>query len=151
MQHINNVVSFMQQAGQNTPEKITEPSKADRLLRAKLILEEAFELINDGLGVEVSMQEYILEPQKLEYRTVQEPDIVAAMDGAVDLLWVGVTGTSIIFGCDLEPLIEEVDRSNLSKFIDGYRREDGKWQKGPSYSPADIKGKLRDRVHETKL
>ena len=43
------------------------------------------------------------------------------------------------YGIDMEPIHEEIQRSNMSKFIDGHLREDGKWVKGPSYSPADIK------------
>ena len=43
--HVDGIVSFMQKAGQATPEKLTIPNEADRILRAKLIIEEAFELI----------------------------------------------------------------------------------------------------------
>jgi len=140
----NDVRNFMQNAGQKTPAVLTNPSKDERILRAKLILEEAMELIERGLGVEVSVNEYILNSNKLSYKTVSEPDIVEAMDGAADLMWVGVAGVAVVFGCNLEPVLQEVSRSNNSKFIDGYRREDGKWIKGPSYSPADIKSVLED-------
>jgi predicted HAD superfamily Cof-like phosphohydrolase len=138
------VQNFMEKAGQNPPSKITVPNKDSRILRAKLIMEEAMELIERGLGIEVSLNEYILESNKLTYKTVSEPNIVEAMDGAADLMWVGVAGVAVVFGCNLEPILQEVSRSNNSKFIDGYRREDGKWQKGPSYSPADIKSVLED-------
>ena len=139
--HVRN---FMQKAGQKTPTVLTNPSKDERILRAKLILEEAMELIERGLGIEVSLNEYILESSKLAYKIVSEPDVVEAMDGAADLMWVGVAGVAVVFGCNLEPVLQEVSRSNNSKFIDGYRREDGKWQKGPSYSPADIKSILEN-------
>ena len=143
LKHIDNVKEFMNLASQDVPATLTIPSESDRKLRAKLILEEAFELIEKGLGVEVSIPngaDY-LDVEQLEYQCVMEVDPVEAMDGAVDTLWVGVTGVAAIFGLTdkLEACIAEVDRSNLSKFIDGYRREDGKWQKGPSYSPADLK------------
>lgn len=40
----------------------------------------------------------------------------------------------------LQMLFDEVHDSNMSKFIDGHRDEStGKWIKGPSYRPADIK------------
>ena len=140
----NDVRNFMEKAGQNPPSKIATPNKDARILRAKLIMEEAMELIERGLGIEVSLNEYILESNKLTYKTVSEPDIVEAMDGAADLMWVGVAGVAVVFGCNLEPVLQEVSRSNNSKFIDGHRREDGKWQKGPSYSPADIKSVLEN-------
>ncbi len=138
------VRDFMQKAGQKTPTVLTNPSEDERILRAKLILEEAMELIERGLGIEVSLNEYILESSRLAYKVVSEPDVVEAMDGAADLMWVGVAGVAVVFGCNLEPVLQEVSRSNNSKFIDGHRREDGKWQKGPSYSPADIKSILEN-------
>jgi hypothetical protein len=87
-----------------------------------------------------------LNPNDFSYIITGEADPVESMDGAADLYWVGVGGVSIVFGADLNSVLDEVDRSNQSKFIDGHRREDGKWQKGKSYSPADIKSVLRDRV-----
>ena len=141
--HIENVKEFMRLASQEVPTTLTIPSESDRKLRAKLILEEAFELIEKGLGVEVSLPTGYdwLNVEGLQYRCVGDVDPVEAIDGAVDTLWVGVTGVAAIFGLTskLEECIAEVDRSNLSKFIDGHRRDDGKWVKGPSYSPADIK------------
>lgn len=144
--HVDGIVSFMQKAGQATPEKLTIPSEQDRILRAKLILEEVFELINEGLGIGVANFGHFLKPDDFNYVITGEADPVESLDGACDLFWTGVGGVAIIFGVDLEPVLDEVDRSNQSKFIDGHRREDGKWIKGPSYSQADIKSVLRDRV-----
>jgi predicted HAD superfamily Cof-like phosphohydrolase len=137
--HVENVKTFMTKAGQNVPKEMTTPSEADLKLRASLVMEEAMELVTKGLGLSVKF-----DGEKFSFEKVAEPDIVEAMDAAADIMWVGVTGVSIIFGADIVPVLEEVDRSNLSKFIDGYRRDDGKWVKGPSYSPADIKGVLKD-------
>jgi predicted HAD superfamily Cof-like phosphohydrolase len=143
LSHIANVKEFMRLASQDVPATLTQPSEADRQLRARLIIEEAFELIEKGLGIEVSMPagtDY-LDIERFQYNCISEPDPVEAMDGAVDSLWITTTGVAAIFGLTdkLEACIEEVDRSNLSKFIDGHRREDGKWVKGPSYSPADLR------------
>ena len=146
LKHIQNVKDFMNLASQDVPDTLTIPSKEDRKLRANLILEEAFELIEKGLGIRVEVYSHAFGWEKIEanefnLNCVADPDPVEAIDGAVDTLWVGVTGVAAIFGLTnkLEECIAEVDRSNLSKFIDGHRREDGKWQKGKSYSPADIK------------
>lgn len=146
MNHVDGIVSFMQKAGQATPEKLTVPSEQDRILRAKLIIEEAFELINKGLGIEVSNFRHFLKPDDFGYIITGEADPIESMDGAADLYWVGVGGVSVIFGAHLDSVLDEVDRSNQSKFIDGFRKENGKWNKGKSYSPADIKSVLKDRV-----
>ena len=53
-----------------------------------------------------------------------------------DLLYV-VYGTAVSYGIDMEPVFREVHRSNLSK-VGGYKREDGKWVKPASYSPASV-------------
>ncbi|HEY5626419.1 MAG TPA: MazG nucleotide pyrophosphohydrolase domain-containing protein, partial [Nitrospira sp.] len=53
-----------------------------------------------------------------------------------DLLYV-VYGTAVSYGIDMEPVFREVHRSNMSK-VGGYKREDGKWVKPASYSPARI-------------
>jgi predicted HAD superfamily Cof-like phosphohydrolase len=37
----------------------------------------------------------------------------------------------------MEPVFQEVHRSNMSK-VGGYKREDGKWVKPPTYSPASL-------------
>ena len=53
-----------------------------------------------------------------------------------DLLYV-VYGTAISYGIDMEPVFQEVQRSNMSK-VGGYKRKDGKWVKPATYSPANI-------------
>ncbi len=62
-----------------------------------------------------------------------------------DLLYV-VYGTAVAFGIDMEPVFREVQRSNMSK-VGGSKRDDGKWVKPPTYSPAEIEPVLeRQRV-----
>ena len=53
-----------------------------------------------------------------------------------DLLYV-VYGTAVSYGIDMAPVFREVQRSNMSK-AGGYKRDDGKWVKPPTYSPARI-------------
>lgn len=76
-----------------------------------------------------------------EFQELQEAmktnDLAAISKEMADLLYV-VYGTAVSFGIDLEPVFREVHRSNMSK-IGGYKREDGKWVKPASYSPAVIK------------
>ncbi len=53
-----------------------------------------------------------------------------------DLLYV-VYGTAVSCGIDMAPVFREVQRSNMSK-VGGYKRDDGKWVKPSTYSPARI-------------
>ena len=56
------------------------------------------------------------------------------MSGAAEIV---VYGTAVSYGIDMKPVFQEVQRSNMSK-VGGHKREDGKWVKPPTYSPADI-------------
>lgn len=109
------VREFMMKAGQECPEKPVIPSIEVRCLRGKLIQEELDEL-DAAFG---------------------KKDIIEVSDAITDLLVV-VLGTAVACGIDIQPCWNEVHRSNMTKFIDGHRREDGKWIKGPSYSPANL-------------
>jgi len=64
-------------------------------------------------------------------------DIVKIADAIGDLLYVTL-GAACACGIDIEPIFHEIHRSNMTKFVDGHKRADGKWIKGPSYSPANL-------------
>lgn len=102
-----------------------------RKLRVKLIAEELLELCA-AFGIELS----IMGGKVIIYRT-SNCNLAEAYDATLDLLVVTI-GTANAMGLDIEPGWQEVIRSNNTKFIDGHRREDGKWVKGPSYSPAQL-------------
>ncbi len=68
--------------------------------------------------------------------SMAEGNLAALAKEMADLLYV-VYGTAVSYGIDMEPVFREVHRSNLSK-VGGYKREDGKWVKPPTYSPANI-------------
>jgi predicted HAD superfamily Cof-like phosphohydrolase len=63
-------------------------------------------------------------------------DLVEIADALGDILYVTL-GAAETCGIDLEPIFMEVHRSNMSK-VGGYKREDGKWVKPATYSPACI-------------
>lgn len=135
----------MLEARQELPSKPTMPSLEVRKLRASLILEEAIETIRDGLGLELdgfASGELLNECHKAqedgEWHEINSGDLVKLADGCADTKVVTI-GTELACGIDGEAVFEEVHRSNMSKFIDGTFREDGKYVKGPSYSKADIK------------
>ena len=119
-----------------------------RLLRAKLILEEAIETIR-AMGVEVRLRSadgqagvVTVDPHELAFAISDEADLEGVVDGCADISVVTI-GTLIAFGVDDEPILEEVDRANLRKFGPGsYERDDGKWIKPPDWTPPDILGVL---------
>lgn len=126
---------FMKQGGQVPPSRATMPDAETRLLRAKLIMEEAWETI-EALGFHPSVDNRIFHHSELEFTDTVKPDFEKIVDGCADLMVV-TTGTLSMCGVDDMPVLREVDRSNLTKFRDGWhRREDGKIVKSPFYSPA---------------
>jgi len=96
-------------AVQAIPADLTEETKR---LRARLIQEEFDELKESMAGGALS----------------------SVAKELADLLYV-VYGTAVSYGIDMEPVFREVHRSNLSK-VGGYKRDDGKWVKPATYSPA---------------
>lgn len=79
-----------------------------------------------------------------EYRELKEAfnnqDIVEVADALADLLYV-IYGTAVSCGIDMEPVFDEVHRSNMTKIpADGkiVYREDGKVIKPDSYSPPNL-------------
>jgi predicted HAD superfamily Cof-like phosphohydrolase len=90
------------------------PDDATQTLRNRLIQEE-FEEFQEAM---------------------QSKDLSAMAKELADLLYV-VYGTAVSLGIDMEPVFKEVHRSNMSK-VGGYKREDGKWVKPSTYSPASL-------------
>jgi predicted HAD superfamily Cof-like phosphohydrolase len=92
----------------------TIPDEATHRLRVRLI-EEEFSELKEALG---------------------KQELVGIAKELADLLYV-VYGTAVSYGIDMAPVFCEVHRSNMSK-IGGYKREDGKWVKPATYSPAAL-------------
>lgn len=94
------------------------PDEATRALRVRLIQEE-FEEFQQAMA---------------------QSDLQGMAKELADLLYV-VYGSAVSCGIDMEPVFREVHRSNMSK-VGGHKREDGKWVKPPTYSPADLQAIL---------
>lgn len=144
--HQQKVDAFMRLAGQELPDSPTIPPADVRVLRARLILEEAFELIEKGLGINIKCDgpafgtpgPFLIRYQSLSFDPKREPDLVEILDGAAD---VAVVTTGTLSACGLAGAYPQdlVDENNLAKFGPGsYRREDGKLIKPPGHQPPDI-------------
>lgn len=111
------VAEFMRKAGQTVREKPKAIDIREWMNREALIKEELRELD----------------------RAMWAADIVETSDAIGDLLYV-VIGTACTCGINIQPIWDEIHRSNMTKFIDGHMDpQSGKWIKGPSYSPANLK------------
>ncbi len=108
------VLEFHEQFDIHVAPKPSVPNDATQTLRNRLIQEE-FEELQEAM---------------------QSKDLPAMAKELADLLYV-VYGTAVSLGIDIEPVFKEVHRSNMSK-VGGYKREDGKWVKPPTYSPASL-------------
>ncbi|GJL63704.1 MAG: hypothetical protein NPIRA04_23580 [Nitrospirales bacterium] len=108
------VLEFHQQFDIHVADQPTSPDDPTQTLRTCLIQEEFDEL----------------------QEAMKAKDLPSVAKELADLLYV-VYGTAVSCGIDMEPVFQEVHRSNMSK-VGGHKREDGKWVKPPTYSPADI-------------
>jgi predicted HAD superfamily Cof-like phosphohydrolase len=81
-----------------------------------------------------------------EYVTaVKNGDLVAIADALADIVYVAY-GSAVTYGIDLDAVLAEVHRANMSKLdADGkpVLRDDGKVMKSPLYTPPDVAGVLR--------
>jgi predicted HAD superfamily Cof-like phosphohydrolase len=138
-EHQRRVDDFMRLAKQGVPDRPTEPTEAVRLLRAKLIFEEAMETIEKGLGVCCRVIDDVAD------FTIAGPfDLLETIDGCCDLSVVTV-GTLTAVGIPDEPFLKLTDENNLAKFGPGHTiRADGKLIKPPGHRPPDIAGKLAE-------
>lgn len=142
------VLEFMKAADQPFSPVPIVPPREVRKLHASLILEEAMETIH-AMGFEL-VWEISEENPRGHYvylDTEDGPNLTEIYDGLADTSYV-VNGAANAFGLDLQAGHDEAHRSNMSKFIDGYRRDDGKWIKGPSYSKADFATLIGKQITE---
>lgn len=148
-EHQLRVEAFMLRASkllgsqQEVPLAPTEPTLEVRKLRAKLILEEALETIENGLGLYVEIQPDTNHVIFIEHRT-KKFNLAEVIDGCCDIAVV-TTGTLSACGIPDLPFQELVDENNLQKFGPGCSiREDGKLIKPPGHQPPDIESVLLD-------
>ena len=137
--HFKQIRYAMKLAKQATPEVITEPDEKTRLLRARLILEEAIETIRDGLGVSMTVGEHDLNMFAVKFDADREVNMTEIIDGCGDLSVVTI-GTLVAVGMPDMPLLQLIDENNLQKLENAIIDDDGKYQKPPGHKPPDVAG-----------
>lgn len=143
-QHFMRVRRMMELFGQKTPNKPTPPDPETRILRARLIMEEALELIQEGLGVVIyDLDGWSVQFEELEFSIskLREPNMELIADGCADVSVVTI-GTLVACGLPDDYLLQIVDNNNLEKVAKGHRDEYGKFIKHPDHQPPDISGYL---------
>ncbi len=113
-----------------------------------------FEILTQAIPMDVNETTKTLRTRLIqeEFDELKEAmaagDLAAVAKELADLLYV-TYGTAVSYGIDMEPVFQEVHRSNLSK-VGGYKRADGKWVKPPTYSPANVEAILNlQRAHQS--
>lgn len=145
------VIYTMTCAGKKSPlqrlpsELYVMPSADQRILAARLILEEALETVRD-MGVDVSLDgAYFTDVSAFDFDDRPEQfDMMGAIDGCIDTRYVA-TWALCAMGVPDIPHEREVNRANNHKFPDGQAivNEHGKYLK-----PAGWVGPDHERVKE---
>ena len=132
MTNFDLVKEFHRTFGHPVREKLTPVSSEEKILRMKLIDEEVREL-REALFLHSD------DPMN---------NLIAAADALGDILYV-VYGAAATFGIDVDVVLREIHRSNMTKLGEDGKpiyREDGKVLKGPNYEPPNILAVLNDTV-----
>ncbi|MCX5723320.1 MAG: hypothetical protein NTX84_02145 [Nitrospirae bacterium] len=114
---------------------IDEQAMVDDFHRAFDIVVSPAPTVVDGRTRELRVKLIQEEFDELK-EAMESGDLPSIAKEMADLLYV-VYGTAVSYGIDMDPVFREVHRSNMSK-VGGHKREDGKWVKPATYSPARI-------------
>jgi len=114
------IVTLMQLFNQQVKESPELPDPETRLLRARLVFEEAIEFVK-GCGCTVSLagssgeeQAAVIDNLGVNLDPNREPDFLEYVDGCIDQLVV-TYGALNAAGVQAQPAWDEVQRSNMSK------------------------------------
>ncbi len=90
----------------------------------------------------IELRTRLLDEETAEFAdAAARRDLVGMADALADIVYVAY-GTALSFGLDLDALLREVHRSNMSKLDERGRpvmRDDGKVLKSPRYTPPDVR------------
>ena len=183
----HDIVTLMRQFEQEVKDSPELPDSATRLLRARLVFEEALEFVK-ACGCTVttlsSTETPVIDEIAVKLEPNGTPDFVEYVDGCIDQLVV-TYGALNAAGIQAQSAWDEVQRSNMSKawphcsicdavlergsgsdlvhpgdsyahggawqtVLKVHKREDGKFIKAPTYSPANLKRVIEEQLEETR-
>lgn len=179
------IVTLMKQFEQEVKDSPELPDSATRLLRARLVFEEALEFVRAcGCTVNSSEGTPVIDDISVQVDPNGTPDLVEYVDGCVDQLVV-TYGALNAAGVEAQSAWDEVQRSNMSKawphcsicdavlergpaadlvhpgdsyahggtwktILKVHKRDDGKFIKAPTYSPANINRVIEEQLEATR-
>ena len=120
------------------------PDDATVRLRARLIMEEAFETLAAMFSLHLAPVDYVRLAHSIERMIDESPvnvDLPAFADGLADLAYV-VEGANQAFGIDSEGVLKVVHAANMAKVGGPLRESDGKRLKPPGWKPPDVAAEL---------
>lgn len=139
--NINNIKEWFEQA---TP----EPTIEQVAIQVGCHLEEVCEMLESiNLGgsdamnnLEIESSEFKYQPSDYYLHKIDDVIRTELLDSLADQI-VTAIGVAHMFGFDIEGALNEVNRSNFSKFEDGKPVFDanGKITKGKNYTPPNLK------------
>jgi predicted HAD superfamily Cof-like phosphohydrolase len=182
------IVTLMKQFNQEVKDSPELPDAPTRLLRARLVFEEALEFVK-ACGCTVTMSANgsgqaepatVIDGIVVGLDPTGHPDLTEYVDGCVDQLVV-TYGALNAAGVRVQSAWDEVQRSNMSKawphcsvcdeilergaasglvhtgnanphgspwqvVLKVHKRDDGKFIKAPTYSPADLKRVIDEQI-----
>lgn len=125
------------------------------------IMQQQVAKFHDKFGHPISLRPTLIPKArgKLRYELIREEakeykaavkigDIVEIADALGDILYVTL-GAALEHGLDMQPIFDEIQRSNMSKLgRDGapVLRSDGKILKGPDYTAPQLDGIVAEQV-----
>jgi predicted HAD superfamily Cof-like phosphohydrolase len=179
------IVTLMKQFEQEVKDLPELPDAATRLLRARLVFEEALEFVRAcGCTVTSGPHTPVIDEIAVELDPNGTPDFVEYVDGCIDQLVV-TYGALNAAGIQAQSAWDEVQRSNMSKawphcnicdavlergpgsdlvhpgdsyahggawqtVLKVHKRDDGKFIKAPTYSPANLKRVIEEQIEQTR-
>lgn len=97
----------------------------------------------------LALRTALLDEETAEFAdAANRRDLVAMADALADVVYVAF-GTAVTLGVDLDAVLREVHRSNMSKLDELGRpvlRDDGKVLKSPRYTPPDVARVLAEQL-----
>lgn len=184
------IVTLMKQFEQEVKESPELPDDATRLLRARLVFEEALEFVKAcGCTVVLTRSDgeklAVIDDISVAADRAVNPDFTEYVDGCIDQLVV-TYGALNAAGVKVQSAWDEVQRSNMSKawphcsecdavlvrgsgeglahpedggahggawraVLKVHKREDGKFIKAPTYSPADLNRVIEEQIEEARV
>jgi predicted HAD superfamily Cof-like phosphohydrolase len=130
------VKAFMEGAGQHVPDEPMQMDRSTAELRARLILEEAFETVA-ALGIEIECRGEITDFKDLKLYSTVPPHVLATVDGLCDIMYVTI-GTFVSMGLPADPFMQEVCQNNMTKVCPRAHIVAGKVQKPADYQPPKL-------------